>query len=302
MLIIAIIEGPLAFITISIAQQASDAYILIASKINQLSTIETQVLQQLELYPEIESTARNFIENNPISLSNILESIGNAVSLVSSYALSYTTNIIKQLTIFILHAIIFCFTVFYLLRDGHKLLGYMRSVLPLTEKHCTNLFGKIKDLMHSIMYGIIGASIIQGALLGVGFAIVGIPNAVFWGTITAFFSPIPYVGTVVIWLPAVIAYYLTGQYIAATFLLTWCAGIVGTADNIVKPYLIGNSTSLNPLMVMLVMLGGTFAFGFQGLVFGPTILMLLLAFLDIYKEEFIPKKSTQKKRAIKKKA
>ena len=140
--------------------------------------------------------------------------------------------------------------------------------------------------MHSIVYGIFGAAIIQGILVGVGLAIVGVENAAFWGAVAAILSPIPYVGTSIVWIPVVIFLLITKQWFGGIFLLIWSMGIVGLADNFIKPYVIGSTSDLHPLMVMLVILGGVFAFGFKGLIFGPLILTLTLAFLHIYKLEY----------------
>ena len=109
---------------------------------------------------------------------------------------------------------------------------------------------------------------------------------IWWGSIAALFSPIPYIGTTVVWIPIVIFLLITKHWIAALFLTIWSMFVVGTVDNFVKPYLIGSSTALHPLAVLLVILGGAFAFGLKGLIFGPFILTLTLAFLHIYRLEF----------------
>ncbi|MBU0727049.1 AI-2E family transporter, partial [Patescibacteria group bacterium] len=104
--------------------------------------------------------------------------------------------------------------------------------------------------------------------------------------IAALFSPVPYIGTALVWIPAVGALLIGGHWIAALFLTIWSIIIVGLADNIIKPYVIGSTSALHPLAVLLVLLGGAFVFGVKGLLFGPFVLTLTLAFLHIYQLEY----------------
>jgi predicted PurR-regulated permease PerM len=159
-------------------------------------------------------------------------------------------------------------------------------MLPISEKYRSELLKKLSRLSYGIIYGIFGASLIQGFLLGIGFYILGIDNAAFWGAIAALLSPIPYIGSSIIWLPVVISLLLSGHWISSLFLLIWGSLIVGLADNIVKPYLIGSSTALHPLAVLVTLLGGAFVFGIKGIIFGPFVLTLTLAFLHIYSLEY----------------
>jgi predicted PurR-regulated permease PerM len=108
----------------------------------------------------------------------------------------------------------------------------------------------------------------------------------FWATIGAVMSPLPYIGTSIVWIPVVAVVFASGQFWTAIFLTSWCLFIVGLADNVVKPLIIGKATALHPFAVMLVIIGGTFVFGFKGIIFGPLVLTVTLAFLHIYEMEY----------------
>src|SRR5262249_34885576 len=56
------------------------------------------------------------------------------------------------------------------------------------------------------------------------------------------------------------------------FLVVWGVVVVGMSDNVVKPILIGKSSDMPLILVMLGILGGAFAFGFLGVFIGPTLL------------------------------
>jgi predicted PurR-regulated permease PerM len=224
--------------------------------------------------------------NNQLSTGNITRLAADGLSQMSSSLVKSATGLIAGLSMVVLHVIIFLFSLYYLLLDGERLIKYIKNLLPLAEKQKKELVKKTNDLMQSIIYGIFGAAIAQGALVGIGMAIIGITNPIFWGAIAIALAPIPYVGVGLIWVPTTAWLFSTGQWGQGFFFLAWCLIFVINIDNIIKPYLIGARSLLHPFAVMLVIIGGVLTLGFKGLIFGPLLLTLLLAFLHIYKIEF----------------
>ena len=286
-LVAAIVLLPFILFIFFIAGQAGDAYITVSNKINVMiagkdfSTLP-KIIQILPFHAWIEKV----LSFAPISTSDILKTAGDFVGNISKFLLGQTTNILKQLSAILIHAIVFLITMFFLLRDGDRLVNYLYSLIPLSSGYRAELFNKLHNLSYGIIYGIFGAAIIQGFLVGVGFALAGLSNAAFWGAIAALFSPLPYLGTAVVIIPAIIVLAVGGHMIAAVFLLLWSLFVVGLADNFIKPYLIGSTTMLHPLAILVVLLGGVFAFGLKGLLLGPFVLTLTLAFLHIYRLEY----------------
>jgi len=269
-LIIVIILLPFTLFGFFVVDEASDAYTVVSERIELIIdngdvSNPSKLLEIIPFHDKIEDA----LDYLPISTADILNTAGDLVGSISSFLLSRTTDIIKSLSLFLVHIIVFFMSLFFLLREGDRLVLYIKSLVPLSKKYRQELFNKLNHLSYGIIYGIFGAAILQGILVGIGFSFAGIENAAFWGAIAALFSPVPYIGTAVIWVPVVIYMAITGHYLAAILLGIWCAVIVGLADNIVKPFLIGSSTKLNPMALLLVLLGGTFAFGIRGLLFGP---------------------------------
>ena len=302
-LIIIVILLPFTLFGFFVADQATDAYTVISDRINTIvetSDVSTtsKVLELIPFSDKIEGVFRYL----PISTADLLQTAGDAVGVVSTFLLSKTTNILKHLLLFLVHLLIFLISLFYFLREGDRLLLYIRSLLPMSKIYRQELFSKLSHLSYGIIYGIFGAAILQGFLVGVGFSVAGINNAAFWGAIAALFSPIPYIGTAVVWIPAVAALAIGGNYVTALLLLAWSVFIVGMADNVIKPYIIGRSAHLHPLATLLVLLGGTFVFGLKGLLFGPLVLTLALAFIHIYRLEYKTVLEQDEKNLLKKSA
>jgi len=204
---------------------------------------------------------------------------------IGTFIASQLTELMKKISVVFVHIFILLLSLFYFLRDGDKIKKYIKELLPLPERYRKELFEKLFVISKAIIFGIFVAAIIQGVVAGIGFFIAGVSNVIFWGTLTAFFSIVPYLGTAIIWVPMVLFLFLSGNWPAAIFLTICGLLLVSTADNIVKPYLIGGKARLYPLVTFFVILGGIFTIGLKGLIFGPFVLVLVLTFLHIYRLE-----------------
>ncbi len=115
--------------------------------------------------------------------------------------------------------------------------------------------------------------------------VAGFPG-LFWGTMMGFASFIPVVGTALIWVPAVAYLFLTGDTTWAIFLTVWSVAVVGSIDNLLRPFLMQGSAGMNTLMIFFSLLGGIQLFGLIGLVYGPLIFAIAIVLFNIYEEEF----------------
>jgi predicted PurR-regulated permease PerM len=119
---------------------------------------------------------------------------------------------------------------------------------------------------------------------GIGLWICGIP-AIFWGTIMAFTSMIPIVGTALVWVPAAIYLAVTGEMGYALFLVAWGVLVVGSVDNFLRP-LFMQGASMNTVIVFFSLIGGLHVFGLMGLIYGPIIFSVTLVLFRLYENEF----------------
>lgn len=101
-------------------------------------------------------------------------------------------------------------------------------------------------------------------------------------------SLIPAAGATLVWLPMAIYLYAVGDWISATVLIGYGLVIIGLADNILRPILVGRDTKLPNWMVLLSTLGGLALFGLNGFVVGPLIAVLFIAFWQIFDKDREP--------------
>jgi predicted PurR-regulated permease PerM len=206
---------------------------------------------------------------------------------VSSGALvAQVTGVAQNLLLFVANVIVVLISLFFFLRDGADFCHRLRKLLPMDQEHQERLFGNIVHAMTAVVHGCLVVAIIQGLLSGVAYWLLGVPFAILWGVVTAFFALLPVGGTTIVSVPASIYLFLQGETVRALILLAWSLGVVGTVDNILKPMFIGSRLKLPILLLFFGILGGLAVFGALGLILGPVLFALLAALLDLYSEEY----------------
>lgn len=168
-------------------------------------------------------------------------------------------------------------TAFFLFRDGDRLAGDARRVLQqLLGERVDGYFAAVGDTTRAVVYGLLLAALVQGALAGLGYWVAGVAAPVFWGATTALVALIPF-GAPLIWASIGIWLLARGETTAGIGLLLWGALAVSWIDNLVRPLVISGVSRIPFLLVLFGVLGGLAAFGLIGLFVGPVILAILLA-------------------------
>lgn len=199
----------------------------------------------------------------------IIQNIGSAFSKAASFILSF---------------FIFFIALYYFLRDGEKIKRAITEISPLPNTDDETVFARLGLAINSVIKGSLSIAFIQGVLTAIGFTLFNIPNSILWGTVAAVGALIPGVGTALVFLPAILFLFFTGESASALGLLAWGVVAVGLIDNFLGPKLIGKRMHLHPLLILLSVLGGIAFFGPVGIFLGPLSLSLLFAFLSIYSE------------------
>lgn len=175
--------------------------------------------------------------------------------------------------------VLMVFMLFFFIRDGGEMLATMRELVPMSRAYKAKLFDHIAAVTRAMVYGTFLTAIIQGALVGIAFLIVGLPSPLVFGVIAGLLSLLPVGGTALVWIPAVIALASLGRWGAAIFLLIWGALLVSLVDNVVRPMLVSGRVPVGTLTVFIGVLGGIAAFGAIGLFMGPVVLALIIALI-----------------------
>ncbi len=176
-------------------------------------------------------------------------------------------------------------TLFFFLRDGERLRNRIGRLLPMEPLRYQELVSTIVASIEANVYGVLSVALAQGILGAIGYTIVGLPSVMLWSVVTAAFSLVPVVGTACVWVVACGYLAATASWGKAVFMLAWGAGIISSADNIVRPLVLSGRVKMNTLLIFFSLLGGAQAFGVIGLFLGPMIVSVVMALLRMLEQE-----------------
>jgi len=203
----------------------------------------------------------------------------------SVWLLNWAKSLAVNITGTIVETFIILFTLFFLLRDGPAFLERVGSIVPLEPHQYARLQKTISDSIAANIYGVLAVALAQGTLGALGYWIAGLQNVMLWSVMTALFSMIPVIGPAAVWGVGVIYLAVTAHWGKALFLLVYGAGVISTADNIVRPLVLSGRVKLNTLLIFFSLLGGVHAFGIVGLFVGPIIVSVATALVGMLAEQ-----------------
>lgn len=166
---------------------------------------------------------------------------------------------------------------FFLYRDGP-------SVIKQAQAIADRLFGppgwqlgeNAVVAVRGTVNGLVLVGLLEGVLLGIAYAVSGLSHAALLGLATAVLATIPF-GAPLVFVVCALVLLVQSQTMAAVALIVFGSLVVLVADHAVRPMLIGSSTRLPFLWVLLGIFGGLESFGLVGLFLGPAIMSVLLA-------------------------
>jgi len=216
-------------------------------------------------------------------LRNILNQSGQWVaSSIATISRGFLGNAIR----IVLQLIVIAVASFFLIRDGHLILDYVKDITPLPKDEKDAFYRQAKRILQAVLYGITLTAIIQGILGGIGWWYVGLPTPLVFGAIMTVLAMFPIIGTPLVWVPGSFYLLYTGEWKSALLLFIWGLLVVSLIDNVIRPIFISEGSNIHLLIVFVGVLGGLTAWGFIGLFLGPLVITLFVFMLDNYRKEW----------------
>ena len=212
----------------------------------------------------------------------LAETIGEVSQRVGGAVASGSGRVLGGLALLVVDVLLALFALFFCLRDAPAIVSMLRGFLPFRDVQRDQVLKQVEDLIYASVIAGLAVAAVQGFLGGVGFWLVGVRAPAVWGTVMAFMSLVPLVGASIIWAPVALWFLLTGDVTRGLVLIAIGGGLVGMADNILRPLLLTGRSSMNGLVTFVALLGGMSAFGLIGLVFGPVVVAIASALLSAY--------------------
>jgi predicted PurR-regulated permease PerM len=268
LLLVLLIITPIVLVLGKVLADAQGFYTNVTTSGLSLDVVSTKIESSLSVY-----------------IPDIQQRLDGAASAVSGFFVQNIGSFFSGTFDIILKVFLFLLALFYFLKDRKSFITMYKGVSPLHESDDNRIFVSIQSAVRSIMLGSIVVALSQGVVTGIGFAIFGVPNPFFFGSIAAFFALIPGVGPALVWVPAAIYLYATGgdQSFAWLGQVIWGIGAVGLIDNFLGPLVINKGIQIHPLFILLSVIGGISVFGPEGFLFGPLVLSLFIAIATVWR-------------------
>jgi predicted PurR-regulated permease PerM len=277
--VVLVVVLPILGLATAVTNEATTLYQELRSGNISLHGIYDQIAARL---PQI----RSALESAGINVDSLTERLSSSAISVSQFVASRALAIGQDTVRVTVYFFLTLYLLFFVLRDGRQMLAGLVRALPFGDEREHHLLEKFAEVSRATIKGTLVVGVVQGALGGIAFAVLGVGAPVLWGVVMALLSIIPAVGPALVWIPASIILFTEDRYIAAIVLILFGTLVIGLVDNLLRPILVGRDTRMPDYLILLSTLGGLTAFGLAGIVIGPIIAAFFLSVWEMAVEEF----------------
>ncbi len=217
---------------------------------------------------------------------NVGEQLARASGNIGSWASQQVLGAVGGAARGTLNLVIALLGLYYLLLAANDVWPKVKRYLPFTDEDSEDLRNKFYEVTMATALGVVVVAVAQGLLIGGAFAVLQLPNPIVWGTVTAFASVLPLVGSAFVWLPAVIVLFATGNFGQAVGLAVFGGVVVSNIDNVMRPIVSKRVGNLHPLTTLLGAFAGVQYIGLIGVLLGPLAITWFFELLVIYDKEY----------------
>ena len=271
LLIAILVVFPLTVVAAGLVQEVSGVFERLQSGELDVGTYLSKIRSSLPqwaqgLLTQLESTR----------LADVGERLSTALMQGGQFIAGQILSIGQATLNFLLSVFVMLYLLFYLLWDGHTLLGYAQRAIPLPPEQQQVLLSKLSATVRGTLKGDLVIAFVQGILGGLIFWVLGLGTPIVWGAVMAVLSLLPVVGTGLVWGPAAVYLLLTGSIWQGIVLLAYGALVISMIEYVLRPVLVGNDVKMPSYVVLLSTLSGIATFGINGFVIGPLAAALFL--------------------------
>jgi predicted PurR-regulated permease PerM len=275
-IILVMVILPLTLLTASLLQEAYGVIRRIQSGEVDFGRYFDQILNALPAW------ASGLLDRFGLTdLGAVQSSLSDGLMKGSRVLATQALNIGQNTFDFIVSLFVMLYLLFFLLRDGDDLARRIRRAIPLRAEQQQALLHTFTTVIRATVKGNIVVAILQGALGGLIFWLLGIHAPLLWAALMTVLSLLPAVGAALVWGPVAVYFLATGAVWQGVLLAAYGVLVIGLVDNVVRPILVGQDTKMPDYVVLIATLGGIAIFGINGFVIGPVIAALFMATWDI---------------------
>ncbi len=196
-----------------------------------------------------------------------------SIGLIATHAVSIGSGVLGWVLAFGVGL----YVTFFLIRDGQALGPKIMAALPMEPGIAQAMGDRFLSIVRATVKGSVVVGMVQGTLGTITLWIAGVPSAILFGVVMAFFSLLPALGPAIVWLPAAIYLLAIGDIWQGVFVIISGVAVIGMADNVLRPILVGRDTGIPDWVILVSTLGGIAALGLAGIVIGPLVAGLFIS-------------------------
>lgn len=265
-----------------------------------IPSIQEQVTSFAQNLPsniqKIESHVTTLLENEQFEqfrptalemLNKVNDQIISYAQKFSSSAVNWASSLISTASQIIVAILIMPFILFYLLRDGQQLNAHVTQYLPTQwRSSVSKVLTDVNAQLSNYVRGQVTVAIIVALMFSVMFSLIGLSYPVTLGVMAGFLNLIPYLGSFLAMIPAVILGLIAGPVMLIKVLIVFM--VEQTIEGrFVTPLIIGSSLSIHPITILFVLLTAGQMYGVLGVLLGipiyASIKVVVKAIFEWYK-------------------
>lgn len=280
LIIFFVVMVPAAWIATMVVEQA---IVLVA-------TLQQQPLDLAALfdafYTSLPKIARDAVDRSgwadiAMVQTRLQELLTESAGMIATRAVSIGSGALS----FFLSFGVALYVMFFLLRDGERIGRTVLCAVPVERSIADRLAERFLGIVRATIKGTGVVALVQGALGTITLMIAGVPSALLFGVLMALFALVPVIGSGAVWLPAGLWLLISGATWQGVFVLLSGFFVISSADNVLRPILVGRDTGIPDWIILITTLGGISLVGFSGIVLGPLVAGLFLASWSILREQ-----------------
>ncbi len=208
----------------------------------------------------IDNTQKTLFKSGQTTVNAALTNISSAVSIITMIVMTLMTA---------------PFLLFFMLKDGHNLRPYITKLAPQRwQKSFGKLLWDINNAISSYIRGQITVAFWVGVMFAIGYTVVGLPYGYALAILAGFLNLIPYFGTFIAFIPALVIGIMTSVPMLIKVLIVFA--IEQTIEGrVISPLVMGNKLEMYPITTILLLIGASAVWGLWGVVFGIPIYAVL---------------------------
>lgn len=214
--------------------------------------------------------------------AQIAEASGAIVQWVSARALGFVGSAASAS----LNMVIAFFGLYYMLHSGAQLWSGFHGYVPFSAGTADALRLHFYSVTQATLLGTVATAAAQGTLIGLAFLVTGLPDPLVWGSMAAFASILPVLGTGLVWMPAVFVLAFQERYGAMVVMLIIGWLLASNIDNLIRPMVYRRVSNIHPMVTLVGAFAGIKYFGLPGLLLGPLAIAYFFELMRFYKLEY----------------